>query len=108
MGGTTHGDQQGLAGLDKATQDVLVSSPSTAAELALRALELTDPMDAEYVTRAEMGVVALMAGWRLGEATELARSTLARPGLTPVAAARLRVTLSSILFMSGESVAALG
>ena len=107
MGGTTHGDQQGLAGLDKATQDVLVSSPSTAAELALRALELTDPMDAEYVTRAEMGVVALMAGWRLGEATELARSTLARPGLTPVAAARLRVTLSSILFMSGENVAAL-
>ena len=108
MGGTTHGDQQGLAGLDKATHDVLVSSPGTAAELALRALELTDPMDAGYVIRAEMAVVALLAGWRLGEATESARSTLARPGLMPVPAARRRATSSSsILFMSGESGEAL-
>src|SRR6266568_1718264 len=69
------GDSASLADLDRAAAETVCSSPQTAADLAMRALELT---------------------------LRVAQDTLATP-LPPVAEARLRCALSSILCARGRA-----
>lgn len=94
------GDVCALLALDQAAREVLRSSPHAAADLATRALELTDAADPEWVSRATVVVDALTAIGRLGEAADLARRALAR---APSALAhRLRCALAYILLLSGR------
>ncbi len=90
------GDPASLADLDTAAARTLGSAPQTAADLALRALELTPPADPGALSRAVAATEALTAAGRLDQAARLAQDTLAKP-LPPVAEARLRCALSAIL-----------
>ncbi|WP_030505173.1 helix-turn-helix transcriptional regulator [Microbispora rosea] len=95
-----HGDVCALRALDLAAREVLRSSPQTAADLATRALELTDATDPDWVGRAAIAVDALTAVGRLCEAADLARPALSR---APSALAhRLRCALAYILLLSGR------
>ena len=55
------GDPASLAGLDQAVAQTLRSAPQTAADLALRALELTPPADPAALSRAVAAAEALTA-----------------------------------------------
>jgi DNA-binding CsgD family transcriptional regulator len=105
--GARRGDREVLAALDGATRELLSSSPESAAELAVRALELTEQSDERRFSRILAAVDALIAGRRVGEAGDLARSTLATDQPGADAAARLRLTLSTLHFMAGRPEAAL-
>jgi DNA-binding NarL/FixJ family response regulator len=96
------GDPASLADLDTAAAQILRSAPQTAADLALRALELTPPADSGTLFRAVAATEALIAAGRLDQAARLARDTLAKP-LPPVAEARLRCALSSVLYARGQA-----
>ncbi|MBP2706459.1 AAA family ATPase [Microbispora sp. RL4-1S] len=95
-----HGDAPALLGLDQAAREVLRSSPQTAADLALRALELSDSTDPDWFGRAATAVDALTVIGRLSEAAELARAALGRA--PPLHAPRLRCALAHILLLSGR------
>ncbi|GAB3900550.1 hypothetical protein GCM10027612_62390 [Microbispora bryophytorum subsp. camponoti] len=95
-----HGDVCALRALDRAAREVLHSSPQTAADLAKRALELTDAADPDWVTRAAVAVDALTAIGRLCEAADLAHPALRRA--PPALADRLRCALACILLLSGR------
>jgi DNA-binding NarL/FixJ family response regulator len=88
-------DPASLADLDSAAVQTLRSAPQTAADLALRALELTPPTDPGALSRAVAATEALTAAGRLDQADRLAHDTLAKP-LPPTAEARLRCALSSV------------
>src|SRR5262249_34664349 len=96
------GDPALLADLDAAAAQTLRSAPQAAADLALRALELTPPADPGALSRAVAAVEALTAAGRLDQAAQTAQHTLATP-LPPVAEARLRCALSSVLSARGGS-----
>jgi DNA-binding NarL/FixJ family response regulator len=98
-------DPASLADLDSAAVQTLRSAPQTAADLALRALELTPPADPRALCRAVAGAETLTAAGRLDRAARLAHETLAQP-LRPVAEARLRSVLSSVLCARGQAGAA--
>jgi DNA-binding NarL/FixJ family response regulator len=101
------GDPASLADLDTASAQTLRSAPQTAAELALRALELTPPADPGALSRAVAATEALTAAGRLDQAARLAQDTLAKP-LPPVAEARLRCALSAVLCSRGLASDAAG
>ena len=101
------GDPASLADLDTAAARTLGSAPQTAADLALRALELTPPADPGALSRAVAATEALTAAGRLDQAARLAQDTLAKP-LPPVAEARLRCALSAILRDRGPASDAAG
>ena len=101
------GDLASLADLDTAASQTLRSAPQTAAELALRALELTPPADPGVLSRAVAATEALAAAGRLDRAAQLAQDTLAQP-LPSVAEARLRCALSSVLRARGQAGRAAG
>ncbi|MBD3142045.1 helix-turn-helix transcriptional regulator [Microbispora bryophytorum] len=94
------GDTPALLGLDRAAREVLRSSPQTAVDLALRALELSDSADPDWFGRAATAVDALTVIGRLSEAADLARSALGRA--PPLHAPRLRCALAHILLLSGR------
>jgi DNA-binding CsgD family transcriptional regulator len=94
------GDLASLADLDNAAAQALRSAPQTAADLALRALELTPPGDRGTLSRAVAATEALTAAGRLDQAARLAHDTLAKP-LPPLAEAGLRCALSSVLRARG-------
>ena len=96
------GGPASLADLDIAAAQTLRLAPQTAADLALRALELTTPADSGALSRAVAATETLIAAGRLDQAARLARDTLAKP-LTPVAEARLRCALSSVLYARGQA-----
>jgi len=96
------GDPASLAGLDTAAAQTLRSAPQTAADLALRALELTLPADPDALSRAVAAAEALAAAGRLDLAARLAGDLLARP-LPPAAEDRLRCALSSVLCARGQA-----
>ena len=96
------GDPASLADLDAAAAQTLRSAPQAAADLALRALELTPPADPGALSRAVAAVEALTAAGRLDQAAQTAQHTLATP-LPPVAEARLRCALSSVLCARGRA-----
>jgi DNA-binding CsgD family transcriptional regulator len=93
-------DRLSLASLDKAARRTRCSSPGTAADLALRALELTPPADPGALSRAVTAAEALVTAGRLGEAVKIARDLLARP-LPAAAEARTRCALSLALCDGG-------
>jgi DNA-binding NarL/FixJ family response regulator len=95
-------DQTSLADLDIAVTKTSQSAPRTAADLALRALELTPAADPEALPRAVAAAEALAAAGRLDQAARIAQVTLGKP-LPPVAEARLRCALSSVLCSRGRS-----
>jgi DNA-binding CsgD family transcriptional regulator/tetratricopeptide (TPR) repeat protein len=94
------GDASALLGLDRAAREVLRSSPQTAADLALRALELSGSTDPDWFGRAATAVDALTVIGRLSEAADLARAALGRA--PPLHAPRLRCALAHILLLSGR------
>jgi DNA-binding CsgD family transcriptional regulator len=96
------GDPASLADLDMAAAQTLRSAPQTAADLALRALELTPPSDPGALPRAVAAAEVLTAAGRLDQAVRTARHTLARP-LPPIDEARLRCALSSVLCTHGRA-----
>jgi len=96
------GDPASLADLDAAAARTLHSAPRTAADLALRALELTPPADPGARSRAVAAAEALAAAGRLDQAARAARHTLATP-LPPIAEARLRCALSAVLYARGQA-----
>jgi hypothetical protein len=95
-------DPASLAGLDQAAARTLRSAPQTAAELAVRALELTGPADPAALSRAVAAAEALTAAGRFDQAAAIARDLLARP-LPPSAEDRLRCALSSVLCAAGQA-----
>ena len=96
------GDPVSLAGLDQAAAQTLRSAPQTAADLALRALELTPPADPGALPRAVSVAEALTAAGWLDQAARIADDMLARP-LPPAAEDRLRCALSSVLCARGRA-----
>ena len=96
------GDPASLADLDAAAAQTLRSAPQTAADLALRALELTPPADPGALSRAVAAAEALAAAGRLDQAARTAQHALAKP-LPPIAEARLRCALSSVLCARGQA-----
>jgi DNA-binding CsgD family transcriptional regulator len=94
-------DPASLTGLDKAVAEILGSCPQTAARLAQRALELTDPSDPGALPRSVTAAEALTAAGLLEQAARIVHDTLPQP-LPLVLEARLRCALSSIRCASGE------
>ena len=95
-------DPASLASLESAAAQTVHAAPQTAADLALRALELTAPGDPALLARAVSAAEALAAAGRLDQAARIAQDTLAKP-LPPVAEARLRCALSSVLCSRGQA-----
>jgi len=102
MQGAERGDRRVLVGLDRAIAETRRSCPEAAADLARRALELTDPADPTRPARTAQAVDVLVEAKRLEQAEQLARSTLALAGIPAVVAAQLRLALSSVLFIDGR------
>jgi DNA-binding CsgD family transcriptional regulator len=96
------GDPASLAGLDTAAAQTLRSAPQTAADLALRALELTPPAHPAALSRAVAAAEALAAAGRLDQAAAIAHDMLAKP-LPPGAEDQLRCALSSVLCARGQA-----
>jgi DNA-binding CsgD family transcriptional regulator len=90
-----------LADLDTAVAQVLVSAPQTAADLAVRAMELTSPGDPGLLLRTVAATEALTAAGRLDTAARLADVNLTNP-LPPIVEARLRCALSTVLGAQGQ------
>ncbi|TQL90810.1 AAA ATPase-like protein [Actinoallomurus bryophytorum] len=100
--GARPGDAAALAGLDRAVREVLPTSPETAAELAVRAVELTVPGDEAVFDRVLRAVRALTTAGRLSEAVRLARPAL-RAATTPRGrCAQLRYELAYALLQAGH------
>jgi DNA-binding CsgD family transcriptional regulator len=95
-------DRASLAGLDKAAAQTLRCAPQTAADLAVRALELTPTADPDALPRAVAAAETLTAAGRLDQAARIARDLLAKP-LPPAAEDRLRCALSSVLCARGQA-----
>ena len=77
------------------------TAPGTAADLSVRALELTLPGDADRYPRLVRAAGALTAAARLDEAAALVRDALAQP-LPAGDRARLRAARSAILGLQGR------
>lgn len=94
-----------LAGLGRAAREVLPSSPQTAADLAMRALDLTDVSDPARFDLTVTAVDALTAAGRLSESADLARTGLSRAshGQAP----HLRHQLALTLLLNGRPEEAL-
>ncbi|WP_158566964.1 ATP-binding protein [Actinomadura craniellae] len=101
MAGAAPGDAHALTGLDRAATAVLPDVPRAAADLCLRAFELTDGADPLRSARALSAVNALAAAGRPAEAAELAGEALKHPLPGPVAA-DLLAALSSVLLLTGR------
>jgi DNA-binding CsgD family transcriptional regulator/tetratricopeptide (TPR) repeat protein len=91
-----------LAALDAAAAQTLASAPQTAADLALRAMELTSPADPHARSRAVTAAEALTAAGRLDQAARIARDLLAKP-LPSATEDRLRCALASALAAAGQT-----
>jgi DNA-binding NarL/FixJ family response regulator len=95
-------DSASLARLETAAAQMLRSTPQTAADLALRALELTSPADPGALSRAVAAAEALTVAGRLDQAAAITGDLLAKP-LPPEAEDRLRCALSSVLSARGQA-----
>jgi DNA-binding CsgD family transcriptional regulator len=95
------GDAVALTGLDRAVREVLSSSPQIAADLAIRAIELTAPSGPDRFARTVTAIYALTTAGRVGEAATLAGTALSRATL-PFQAAHLRYELANTLLLSGR------
>jgi DNA-binding NarL/FixJ family response regulator/tetratricopeptide (TPR) repeat protein len=96
------GTPASLADLDTAVGQTLGSAPQAAADVAVRVLELTPPGGPGALSRSVTAAETLAAAGRLGQAARIANDTLAKP-LPPLAEARLRCALSSVLSARGRA-----
>jgi DNA-binding CsgD family transcriptional regulator/tetratricopeptide (TPR) repeat protein len=96
------GSPASLADLDTAAAHTLRSAPPAAADLAVRALELTPSGDPDELPRAVAAAEALAAAGRLDQAGRIAADALAKP-VPPLAEARLRCALSTVLCSRGRA-----
>jgi DNA-binding CsgD family transcriptional regulator len=99
MEGARPGDAVALAGLDRAVREALPTSPETAAELAVRAVELTVPADEARFDRVLRAVRALTSAGRLSAAVDLARGALR--SASTARDSRLRCELAYALLQAG-------
>lgn len=99
--GARRGDPAATAGLDQAVAEVAGSAPGTAADLAVRALELTLPDDPDRLPRLVRAADTLTAAARLDEAAGLVRDALAQP-LPTVYRAHLRAAEAAIRCLQGR------
>jgi DNA-binding CsgD family transcriptional regulator len=95
-------DPASLADLDTAAAQALRSAPRTAADLALRALDLTPAAASGAVERSVAAAEALAAAGRLDHAARIARDTVDKP-LPAAAEARLRCVLSTAACVGGQA-----
>ncbi len=95
-------DPASLADLDTAAAQALRSVPRTAADLALRALEMTPRAASGALGRAVAAAEAMAAAGQLDQAARIAHDALATP-LPPAAEASLRCVLSSVLCARGRA-----
>jgi DNA-binding CsgD family transcriptional regulator/tetratricopeptide (TPR) repeat protein len=100
--GARRGDVAALAGLDRAAEEIRPTSPQTAADLTVRALDLTLPDDQARLARTARAAGALAGAGRADEAAGIVERAMAGP-LPPPYDAQLRCTLSSILCLQGEA-----
>lgn len=99
-------DPLAAADLERVAHEVRTSAPEWASVLALRALAVTDPDDDARFARAVTAVTNLVTAGRVGEASYLAHCALASHGVTPGAAARLRLALAEVCLFTGRYEAA--
>jgi DNA-binding CsgD family transcriptional regulator len=99
--GARTGDRLTLECLDRVVVDMMGTSPAASADLALRAVELTETDDDDRLPRTGRAVEALVAAGRLSEATDMARGAIAQPAVSSGLRARLQLTLASVLCATG-------
>ena len=95
------GDPASLPGLDRAAAQMIGTAPQVAADLAMRAVELTRPGDPAEVSRSVAAAEALAAAGRLDQAYRIVEATFAKP-LPQTAEYRLRCVTSWILCTQGR------
>jgi DNA-binding CsgD family transcriptional regulator len=100
--GARQPDPEITASLDTAVDELLPLHPGMAADLALRALEVTPATNPQRFSRTVRAAQALTAAARLGEATEIVSTALGQPQ-PPAGDAQLRGTLSSVLCLRGQA-----
>ena len=103
--GVRQSDRAVMVRLDTAADEVLQSHPQAAADLAVRALDLTPAADPYRFSRTVRAAGALTAAARLPAATAIVRTGLAQPQ-PPAGDAQLRCILSSILCLEGRATEA--
>jgi DNA-binding CsgD family transcriptional regulator len=94
--------REALPDLDRATAVLLESSPGSAAEIALRALEMTEPTDGARFPRTLTAVDALVRAGRPAEASNLAQATIAAMGVPRAQLVDLRLIQASVSFACGR------
>jgi DNA-binding CsgD family transcriptional regulator len=99
--GAQRGDVRSIDGLVAAAKAVLWNAPDAAAELAVRALELTDQASASLVHRTVIAVRALIAAGKLTAAQTLAQDALSRQ-VSPEPAAKLRHCVATTTLLGGR------
>ncbi|MGH8903761.1 MAG: helix-turn-helix transcriptional regulator [Egibacteraceae bacterium] len=104
--GARRDDSGAVEVLGLAAEEVLARFPQTAAELAMRGLELIEPEDPARLTLTVTAVEALTRAGPLPMATDLARDGLAR-SLPTAPTASLQCWLSTALLLSGHTIDAL-
>ena len=104
--GARYPDPVVIASLEAAAVQLARSHPQAAADLFLRALDLTPATDAGRFSGTVRAADTLTAAARLDDAAALVRTALARPQ-PPEADMRLRVVLSSILVLQGRPLDAM-
>jgi DNA-binding CsgD family transcriptional regulator len=100
--GARQGDSWVLRELDEAARKVLPGMPAEAADLAMRAFELTLADDPERGGRAIAAVAALLAARRLEEARTLIAASLTGPPLSARQRAQLRGARVALHGLSGQ------
>jgi DNA-binding CsgD family transcriptional regulator/tetratricopeptide (TPR) repeat protein len=95
------GETGAVAALDQAASEVLSYCPQTAADLAVRALELTNICDPGWFNRAMTAVCALSSAGQLSEAAELCTTAL-NQSTRPDHAARARYERANVLLLAGQ------
>ena len=106
MFGRDRGDRVAAAGLEHAALEIRGCSPEWASELALRALAITEPDDADRFDRAATVVETLVAAGRVGDADYLVHRALGSLGVPAPAAARCRLARAELQLVSGHPQAA--
>lgn len=99
--GAQRGDVRSIDGLVAAAKAVLWQAPDASAELAVRALELTDQSSASLTHRTVTAVRALSAAGKLTAAQALAQDALSRQVSSP-ASAKLRHCVAVTMLLGAQ------
>ncbi len=99
--GAWRGDRRELSLLTSAAAELVQMSPKTAADLAVRSLELTDAADPAWVERSLIAMRSLAAARRFAEALRITEASLSRP-LTAAEQGKFRCGLAAIYNMTGR------